>query len=52
MEQPPSEKLPEEQPLKKEKYEAPRLWRYGTLTEITQASGTSAAHKDKCFGSA
>lgn len=50
MEQPSNEKSPEEQPKQKKKYEAPRLIRYGTLTEITRASGIRSQNKDNGLG--
>jgi hypothetical protein len=49
MEQPPNEKSPEEQPPKKKKYEAPRLVRYGTLTEVTRASGLTTKNSDNAL---
>lgn len=49
MEQLSKEKSPKEQPAQK-KYEAPRLVRYGTFTEITRTSGISAKNKDNALG--
>ena len=49
MEQPSEEKLPEEQPKQKKKYEAPRLIRYGTLAEITGASGIRSKNSDNAL---
>jgi hypothetical protein len=49
MDEPSNEKSPEEKPAK-EKYETPRLWRYGTLSEMTKAATLSGAHKDNPIG--
>ncbi len=49
MEQPSEEKLPEEQPKQKKKYETPRLIRYGTHTEITRATGLASKNSDNAL---
>jgi hypothetical protein len=49
MEQPSDEKLPEEQPKQKKKYKAPRLIRYGTLSEITGARGITSKNSDNAL---
>lgn len=49
MEQLSEKKLPEEQPKQKKKYETPRLIRYGTLTEITQANGLRSKNSDNAL---
>jgi hypothetical protein len=49
MKQPSNEQSPEEQTPQKKKYEAPRLVRYGTLTEITRTSGITSKNSDNAL---